>query len=494
MVSIVVMESWFGVALVKHGGVLLFKGSRHEYDGGVSDELVLDSNKASYQEVKGFFTDKEFIEFGDCIRNNGEVSVFVAHGEGINIDHIPYNRGEDNANEKYLIDTANIDQPRCSARQTDEVLQASWGNLEDVELDDLHPGYEDIVDLDENGSSDSDKAYEDLKGQSDDSDDDELYYSRENLRKAAIDAKRRCENLGSVMKNLEKYELNREKMKGKCVEDPNNELDNDVGSEDNYDIESDGEREVHRRRRSSICNLIGHNKLSCPDRTNPTEKPPRKPRTKKTTDEGISSAPTDQPLRQHRKRIPTTDVIDTVIDTTVDVIDQPTRKCHTRNNVEQGTSSQPVTLNILVIVDEMVVQNKEDHRAAEAVLEEVNRGFVELTRSLIEKEKNPPDLGFSSKVVIIDKSTGKMIFNPGTKSQFEILSNPHKTIATQWYGDLAPPPLPKDHAQFKSTLLMYHDPQGKKGLTKMLTKRGGSSGSTSRGGKTVARKRGVSMQ
>ncbi|KAM7269051.1 hypothetical protein ACFE04_024548 [Oxalis oulophora] len=465
------MESGFGVALVKHGGVLLFKGSRHEYDGGVSDELVLDSDKASYQEMKGFLLTKSSIEFGNCIRNNGEFSVFVVHGEGINIDHIPYNGGEDNANS------------RCSARQTDEVLQASWDNLEDVELDDLHAGYEDRVDLDENSSSELGEAYEDFEGQSDDSDDDELYCSRENLRKVAIDAKRRRENLGSVMKNLEKYELNREKLKGKCVEDPNNELDNNVGSEDSYDIESDGEREVHRRRRGrkggtktcSICNLKRHNKLSCPDRPNPTEKPPRKPKIKKTTDEGTSSAPTDQPLRQHRKRNPTTDVIDIVIDTTVDVIDQPTRNRHTRNNVE-GTSSQPVTLDIPAIVDEMVVQNKEVHRDAEVVLKEVNKSFVELTRSLIEKEKNPPDLGFSGKSVIIDKLTGKKIFN-----------------------DLAPPPLPKGHAQFKSTGLMYHDPQGKKGLTvsgikKMLTMRGGSSGSISRGGKKVARKRGASTQ
>ncbi|KAM7250089.1 hypothetical protein ACFE04_021972 [Oxalis oulophora] len=165
------MESGFGVALVKHGGVLLFKGSRHEYNGGVSDELVLDSDKASYQEVKGFLTDKGYvetnlriyfsnegrlkilhsdqssIEFGNCIRDNGEVSVFVAHGAGINIDHIPYNGGEDRANTEDLIDTANIDQPRCSARQTDEVLQASWDNLEDVELDDLHAGYEGNVEV-----------------------------------------------------------------------------------------------------------------------------------------------------------------------------------------------------------------------------------------------------------------------------------------------------------------------------------------------------------
>ncbi|KAM7251060.1 hypothetical protein ACFE04_022943 [Oxalis oulophora] len=283
----------------------------------------------------------------------------------------------------------------------------------------------------------------------------------------------------------------------------------------------------------SICNLIGHNKLSCPDRPNPTEKPPRKPRTKKTTDEGTSSAPTDQPSRkrhtsnnveQSTSSQPVTldkpvDVIDqptrkrhtrnnveqgtssqpVTLDTTVDVIDQPARKRRTRNNVEQGTSSQPVTLDKPAIVDEMVVQNKEVHHAVEAVLEEVNRSFVELTRSLNEKEKNPPDLGFSGKSVIIDKLTGKKIFNPGTKSQFEILSNPHKTTATQWYEDLAPPPLPKGHAQFKSTGLMYHDPQGKKGLTvsgikKMLTKRGGSSGSTSRGGKKVARKRGSSTQ
>ncbi|KAM7273122.1 hypothetical protein ACFE04_027786 [Oxalis oulophora] len=209
----------------------------------------------------------------------------------------------------------------------------------------------------------------------------------------------------------------------------------------------------------NICNLIGHNKLSCPDRPNPTEKPPRKPRTKKTMYEGTSSAPTDQPLRQHRKRNPTTDVIDTVIDTTVDVIDQPARKRHTRNNVEQGTSSKPATLDIRAIMDEMVVQNKEVHRAAEAVLEEVNIISVELTRSLIEKEKNPPNLEFISKALIIDKSTGKKIFN------FEILSNPHRTTTTQWYEDLALPPLPKGHAQFKSTGLVYHDPQEKKGLT-----------------------------
>ncbi|KAM7265447.1 hypothetical protein ACFE04_003130 [Oxalis oulophora] len=504
------MEYGFGVPLVKHGGVLLFKG--------VSNELILDSDKVSYQEVKGFLNDKGYveanlriyfitegrlkilhsdqssIEFGNCICNDGEVSVFVAHEEGINIDHISYNGGEDNSNAKDqnaedLIGTANIDQSRCSARQTDEVLQASWDNLEDVELDDLHAGYEYRVDLNDNGSSESDETYEDFEGQSEDSDDDELYCSRENLRKASIDAKSRCENLSSVMKNLEKDELNREKLKGKCVEDPNNELGNDVGSEDSYDIESDGERgfiegggagcsllsecwigliliiqmcyqlpppdwdmpgrpprnrvrdefEKGGNRMSrkggtktcNICNLIGHNKLSCPDRPNPTEKPPRKPRTKKKTDEGTSSAPTNQPLRQHRKMNPTTDVIDTTVDV--------------------GTSSQPVTLDIPAIVDEMVVQNKEVHRVAEAVLEEVNIKFVELIRRLIEKDKNPPDLGFNGKVVIIDKSMGKKIFNSGTKSQFEILSNPNSTTTTQWHDDLAPLPLPKGHTQFKST-------------------------------------------
>ncbi|KAM7273834.1 hypothetical protein ACFE04_028498 [Oxalis oulophora] len=64
---------------------------------------------------------------------------------------------------------------------------------------------------------------------------------------------------------------------------------------------------------------LGHNKLSCPDRPNPTEKPHRKLRTKKTTNQGTSS--------QLARKTPT------------DVTDQPPRMRRTRNTADQCTSS-----------------------------------------------------------------------------------------------------------------------------------------------------------
>ncbi|KAM7275001.1 hypothetical protein ACFE04_016867 [Oxalis oulophora] len=100
-----------------------FNGSKYAYDGGLTEEIVIDSDIVSYQEMKGILidrghveanfriyfkvgvnlkilhSDQSSIEIGDCIRNNGEVLVFVAHGEGINCDFIPFNGPELNISE-----------------------------------------------------------------------------------------------------------------------------------------------------------------------------------------------------------------------------------------------------------------------------------------------------------------------------------------------------------------------------------------------------------
>ncbi|KAM7270516.1 hypothetical protein ACFE04_029730 [Oxalis oulophora] len=260
------MEPGYGLAIVKHGGILTFTGTKYKYDGGLTEEMVLDSDRVSYAEMKGILMDKghveanfkiyfkvgvnlkilhsdqSSIEFGECIRNNGEVLVFVAHVEGINSDYIPFNNGSD------------------SGRNT-EVIGSQGGNdntvgvgLDDIKDDDL--GFDEIDRLiDENNSgkydtsSDSDDSFDEYDGKTYDSEDDELCVARENMRKAT-EKKSDLRSLSKIVKEIEIVDSKKKKFKEKCDEDLTQHMDFDVDSSDSYDIES--EDEICRRRKSKL--------------------------------------------------------------------------------------------------------------------------------------------------------------------------------------------------------------------------------------------------
>ncbi|KAM7274601.1 hypothetical protein ACFE04_016467 [Oxalis oulophora] len=470
------MEPGYGLAIVKHGGILTFTGTKYKYDGGLTEEFVLDSDRVSYAEMKGILMDKghveanfkiyfkvgvnmkilhsdqSSIEFGECIRNNGEVLVFVAHGEGINSDYIPFNNGSD------------------SGRNT-EVIGSQGGNanivgvgLDDIEDDDL--GFDEINRLiDENNSdkydtsSESDDSFDEYDGETDDSEDDELCVARENLRKAA-EKKSDLRSLSKIVKEIEIADSKKKKLKENCDDDLTQHMDFDVDSGDSYDTES--EDEICRRRKS---------KLQKPDKN---VKPPRKPRRKKnvvdedaqqeTSDQQRTDQQpqqmtdqqpqqrTDQQPQQRTDQQPQQATDRTATMTrlgeaqqdfdlfTRDLMEKEnsiSRKCKKQRSC-RGSSSQPA-------------QRIDIRSKALARLEEANDHLTQLTRELMDNEKNSD--------VIVEPSTEK---NPGTISQ----SNMHDTTTERpWFQKLAPPPLPKGHAHFRSTGLMYHDPQGKKGVT-----------------------------
>ncbi|KAM7278351.1 hypothetical protein ACFE04_005485 [Oxalis oulophora] len=269
------MEPGYGLAIVKHGGILMFTGTKYKYDGGLTEKFVLDSDRVSYAEMKGILMDKghveanfkiyfkvgvnlkilhydqSSIEFGECIRNNGEVLVFVAHYEGINSDYIPFNNGSD------------------SGRNT-EVIGSLGGNanivgvgLDDIEDDDL--GFDEINRLiDENNSgkydtsSDSDDSFDEYDGETDDSEDDELCVARENLRKAA-EKKSDLRSLSKIVKEIEIADSKKKKLKENCDDDLTQHMDFDVDSGDSYYTES--EDEICRRRKSKLQKFDESNRI-----------------------------------------------------------------------------------------------------------------------------------------------------------------------------------------------------------------------------------------
>ncbi|KAM7250786.1 hypothetical protein ACFE04_022669 [Oxalis oulophora] len=69
-------------------------------------------------------------------------------------------------------------------------------------------------------------------------------------------------------------------------------------------------------------------------------------------------------------------------------------------------------------------------------------------------------------------------FKPGRRTESDVHDS---TTAQSWFEKLAPPPLSKGHAHFRSTGLMYHDPQWKKGLTASGIKKMWATSSENRG-------------
>ncbi|KAM7270960.1 hypothetical protein ACFE04_030174 [Oxalis oulophora] len=172
----------------------------------------------------------------------------------------------------------------------------------------------------------------------------------------------------------------------------------------------------------NICNKLGHSKLSCPDRPDKDVKPPRKPRRKKNVVDKDAQQMTDQQPQE------TTD-----------------------QQSQQATDQQPHQRINQRIAFQGSIRNKEvvEVQAPNQLSEHDH--LTQLTRDLMDNEKNSD--------VIVEPSTEK---NPGTISQ----SNMHDTTTERpWFQKLAPPPIPKGHAHFRSTWLMYHDPEGKKGVT-----------------------------
>ncbi|KAM7265678.1 hypothetical protein ACFE04_003361 [Oxalis oulophora] len=54
--------TWIWLAIVKHGGILRFNGSKYAYDGGLTEEIVIDSDRVSYQEMNGILIDRGHVE------------------------------------------------------------------------------------------------------------------------------------------------------------------------------------------------------------------------------------------------------------------------------------------------------------------------------------------------------------------------------------------------------------------------------------------------
>ncbi|KAM7266616.1 hypothetical protein ACFE04_004513 [Oxalis oulophora] len=124
--------------------------------------------KTEWCELEDITLWSELHKFGECITNNGEVLVFVAHGEeGV--------QGKDNGRDTKVNGDLGIANSVCVG-------------LNDIDDDDL--GFDEIDRLiDENNSSkyntssDSDDSYDEYDGESDDSEDDELFVARDNMRK-----------------------------------------------------------------------------------------------------------------------------------------------------------------------------------------------------------------------------------------------------------------------------------------------------------------------
>ncbi|KAM7261824.1 hypothetical protein ACFE04_020901 [Oxalis oulophora] len=200
-------------------------------ESGDKDDDHLDSDIVSYQEMKKgilierghmeanfriyfkvgvnlkiLHSDKSSIKFGECTRNNGEVHLFVAHGEGINFDFVPFDGSDLNIDEKEGVQGK--DNDRDTEMNVDIGNANSLGvGLDDIEDDDLGFGEIDCL-IDENSSSkyynsiELDDPFYEYDGASDDSENDELFVARENLRKAA-EKKSDLKGLSRIVKEID---------------------------------------------------------------------------------------------------------------------------------------------------------------------------------------------------------------------------------------------------------------------------------------------------
>ncbi|KAM7259362.1 hypothetical protein ACFE04_015103 [Oxalis oulophora] len=205
------MKPGYRFDVVKHGDVLRFNGTRYTYDGDLTKDIVAVNLKILHSNLNS-------IEFGECIRNNGEVYVFVAHGVGVGLDDI-----ED--------DDLGFDE-------IDQVINEN--NFEKY-----------------NTSSDLDDSYDEYDVLSNDSEDDELSVARENLRKV-VEKKSDLRNLSKIVKEIDNIE-SKKKLKEKCGEDLTQRMDVDVDSGDSYDTEFDDV--ICRRRRIKLQKFDESNRI-----------------------------------------------------------------------------------------------------------------------------------------------------------------------------------------------------------------------------------------
>ncbi|KAM7250830.1 hypothetical protein ACFE04_022713 [Oxalis oulophora] len=105
------MMDGHGIVMINYGGE--FK--RGQYHKGLKHELTLDTDLASYADIRDFLKDKNYqeshfknffmdpvhglthlhsdpssLQFGELLIKHGYCEVFVSHGDNINTDYLPY--------------------------------------------------------------------------------------------------------------------------------------------------------------------------------------------------------------------------------------------------------------------------------------------------------------------------------------------------------------------------------------------------------------------